>query len=318
MFILRFDFRLGPQSSATMGELYNASLEMCEWGEQHGAAMAMFSEHHASSDGYLPSPMHLAAAAAARTDSLSISVGALLTLMYDPVKLAEDMAVLDHLSNGRIAYTMGLGYRPVEYEMFGVDQARRGALMDEHLGVLRRALSGETFDWHGRQITVRPEPLTPGGPMIAYGGGSLAAARRAGRLGMMLLPQSSDPALAQAYDEAAIEAGNPPGMCLSPPEGSPTTVFVHPDPDAGWNEIGEHLLHDAVMYAQWLGDSASASVSSATSVDELRSEQGAYRIVTIEDARELRDQFGMLSLQPLCGGIDAATAWTYLERLGEL
>ena len=65
MFILRFDFRLGPQSSATMGELYEASLDMCTWAEEHGAALAMFSEHHASGDGYLPSPMVLASAAAA-------------------------------------------------------------------------------------------------------------------------------------------------------------------------------------------------------------------------------------------------------------
>ena len=83
MFILRFDFRLGPQSDATMAELYSASLEMCEWGEANGAMMAMFSEHHGASDGYLPSPIVMASAAAARTTSLPINVGALLALMYD-------------------------------------------------------------------------------------------------------------------------------------------------------------------------------------------------------------------------------------------
>ena len=94
MFILRFDFRLGPQSDATMGELYRTSLEMCEWGEANGAMMAMFSEHHSASDGYLPSPVVMAAAAAAHTTSLPINVGALLALMYDPVKLAEDLSCL--------------------------------------------------------------------------------------------------------------------------------------------------------------------------------------------------------------------------------
>ena len=92
-------------------------------------------------------------------------------------------------------------------------------------------------------------------------------------------------------------------MCLSPGAGSPTSLFVADDPDAGWAEIGEHLLHDATMYGEWLGDSTAASGSHATTVDELRAENGAYRIVTLDEARALRDQYGALSLQPLCGGI---------------
>ncbi|MDE0701138.1 MAG: LLM class flavin-dependent oxidoreductase [Acidimicrobiaceae bacterium] len=318
MFILRFDFRLGPQSDATMAELYGASLEMCEWGEANGAMIAMFSEHHSASDGYLPSPIVMAAAAAARTTSLSINVGALLALMYDPVKLAEDMVVLDHLSAGRVSYTVGLGYRAEEYSMFGVDSSRRGVLMDEHLDVLKRALAGERFDWRGRSVHVTPEPLTPGGPMIAYGGGTVAAARRAGRRGMMLFPQHGDPALAEAYDQAALEAGNPTGMCMSPGTGSPTSLFVSDDTDAAWQELGPHLLHDAVMYKEWMGDAASASASNATTVDELRTQNGAYRIATITEARQLRDQYGALSLQPLCGGIPPETAWPYLKNLDAL
>jgi alkanesulfonate monooxygenase SsuD/methylene tetrahydromethanopterin reductase-like flavin-dependent oxidoreductase (luciferase family) len=315
MFILRFDFRLGPQSDTTMAELYSAALEMTEWGEANGAMMTLFSEHHTSPDGYLPSPLVLAGAAAARTSTLPINVGALLALMYDPIKLAEDMIVLDHLSQGRINYTVGLGYRPDEYAMFGVDTARRGALMDERLEVVRRALAGERFDWDGRTIEVTPAPFTPGGPVISYGGGTPAAARRAARLGMMFIPQHTDPALADAYDVAAVVAGNPPGMCLSPGVGAPTSLFVADDPDAAWAELGPHLLHDARMYAEWMGDAASLSVSHATTVDELRSEHGAYRIVTPGEARALRDEHGVLSLQPLCGGIPPTVAWPYLHNL---
>lgn len=318
MFILRFDFRLGPQSSATMSELYNASLEMCEWGETNGAMMALFSEHHTSTDGYLPSPVVMAAAAAARTSTLPINVGALLALMYDPVKLAEDMVVLDHLSQGRVSYTVGLGYRNDEFAMFGVDPKTRGATMDERLEVLTRALAGERFEWNGRTIEVTPRSFSDSTPMIMYGGGTNAAARRAARLGMMFVPQHADPALAEAYDAAAIEAGNPPGMCMAPGDGSPTSLFVAEDPDAAWDEIGEHLLHDAAMYAGWMGDAASLSVSHATTVDELRAENGAYRIVTVEEARSLHDQYGMLAVQPLCGGIPPAAAWTYLRNLALL
>ena len=114
MLILRFDFRLKPDSPTTMQELYGTALDMCQWGERNNAATVMFSEHHSSPDGYLPSPIVMAAAAAARTEALTFNVGALLLLMYDPIKLAEDIAVLDHLSGGRIGYTIGLGYREEE------------------------------------------------------------------------------------------------------------------------------------------------------------------------------------------------------------
>ena len=94
MLILRFDFRLKPDSPATMQELYNAALDMCQWGERNNAVTAMFSEHHSSPDGYLPSPIIMAAAAAARTETLTFNVGALLLLMYDPIKLAEDSTIM--------------------------------------------------------------------------------------------------------------------------------------------------------------------------------------------------------------------------------
>lgn len=318
MFILRFDFRLAPRAETTMADLYDAALDMCEWGESNGAMMALFSEHHSSPDGYLPSPIVLASAASARTSTLSINVGALLALMYDPVKLAEDMAVVDHLSRGRVSYTVGLGYRTEEYAMFGVDSSRRGALMDEHLDVLRRALGGERFEWHGRTVAVTPRPFAPEGPTIGYGGGTAAAARRAARLGMMFLPQHSDPALSEAYDEAALAAGTTPGMCMAPGAGSPTSLFVADDPDRGWAELGPYLLHDAQMYAGWMKGATSLSASPATTVAELRAEEGPYRIVTRAEARRLRDQFGVLSLQPLCGGIPPAMAWPYLENLAAL
>ena len=314
MFGLRFDFRLAEHSPATMGELYGASLDMVEWGEANGANMVLFSEHHASPDGYLPSPVVMAAAAAARTSTISINVGALLLLMYDPVKLAEDMSVLDHLSGGRVGWTIGLGYRDEEYAMFGIEPSERGALIEERLDVLRRALSGETFEWQGRTITVRPEPLTPGGPLLAYGGGSPAAARRAARHGMLFLPQTSDPTMAEIYDAEAARVGNPTGMTLGPGPGAPTSVYVAEDVDAAWEAVGPYMLHDAVAYRAWMGPTNnSLSLSHADSVDALRAENGPYRVVTPAEAADIISEFGQLSLQPLCGGMPPDLAWNSLH-----
>lgn len=316
MFLLRFDFRLAPASPASMGELYRTSLEMCEWGEANGAMLALFSEHHASDDGYLPSPLVIAGAAAARTTTLPISIGALLLLMYDPVKAAEDISVLDHLSGGRVSYTVGLGYRDEEYAMFGVDPASRGKEITERLSVLQRALRGESFEWRGRPVSVTPAPATPGGPFLAYGGGSPAAARRAARLGMAFVPQTSDPTLADIYDAAAAEAGTTPGMTMAPGEGSPTSVFVASDVDRAWADWGPYLLHDATAYRAWMGaDNNSLSKSDATTIDALRAEEGPYRIVTPDGAVDLIGEFGMLSLQPLCGGLPPAMAWESLHLI---
>jgi alkanesulfonate monooxygenase SsuD/methylene tetrahydromethanopterin reductase-like flavin-dependent oxidoreductase (luciferase family) len=317
MLIVRFDFRLGPQSDTTMADLYATSLDMAEWAEANDAASVLFSQHHGSPDGYLPSPLVMAAAAAARTSSVPLNVGALLVLMYDPVKLAEDMVVLDHLSRGRVSYTIGLGYRDAEYAMFGVDAGRRAPLMEEWLDVLRRALRGERFDWDGRRIHVTPEPFTPGGPALAYGGGSVAAARRAARHGLVFIPQHGDPALAAAYDREAERAGRPTGLTLAPPPGAPTSVFVADDVDAAWDRLGPHLLHDALTYRRWMepAGTRSASVSRATDVGDLRAEAGSYRIVSPAEAVELAAADGMLSIQPLCGGIPPDLAWESLHLI---
>ena len=316
MFIMRFGFRMAPDSQVTRRELFDAALDMTEWADTHGALTVMFHQHHGSPDGYLSSPLLLAAAAAARTKAVPINVGALLLLMYDPVKLAEDMIVLDHLSGGRVGYTIGLGYIDHEYAMFGVERKRRAALMDERIDVLKRALSGEHFEWQGRTIHVTPEPFTPGGPVLAYGGGSPGGARRAARFGMLLFSDSGDPSLTKIYDDEAERVGNPTGMVMIPPAGNPTSVFVARDVDEGWERMGPYLLHDVRMYGEWMGDDHSAaSWSGATTVDELRAENGSYRVVTPEDAVELVGQFGMLGLQPLCGGMPPELAWESLKLI---
>ena len=318
MLTLRFDFRLKAGSPATMHELYNAALEMCQWGERNNAITAMFSEHHSSSDGYLPSPIIMAAAAAARTETLTFNVGALLLLMYDPIKLAEDIAVLDHLSDGRIGYTIGLGYREEEYAMFGVNSKRRGKDIEDRIHALRNALSGKPFEWQGRKIHVQPEPATPGGPIIAYGGGSKAAAERAARLGMMFFPQTTDPIMSSYYDAEAERVGNPIGMTMGPEEGAPTTIFVAEDLDKAWEQYGPYMLHDATEYRKWMGEhNNSASLSHATTITELREEKGPYRIVTPEEAVSLISQYHRLSLQPLCGGMPPEIAWESLTLIEE-
>jgi alkanesulfonate monooxygenase SsuD/methylene tetrahydromethanopterin reductase-like flavin-dependent oxidoreductase (luciferase family) len=316
MFLMRFDMR-APAFGAAAVDLYAAALEMAAWGESRGCVAVVISEHHASPDGYLPSPLVLASAVAARTTALPIQVAALLLPFYEPVRLAEDMAVLDIVSGGRVSYVIGLGYRDEEFEMFGVQRRGRGRRAEAAIELLRRAWSGAPIEYDGRRVHVTPAPLTPGGPALMLGGSSAAAARRAARCGLGLYAQVSAPDLETIYREACAAHDREPGMCMIPPPGIVTSAFVAEDVDAAWNEMGPYLLHDARMYTEWLGGGSAAVTTTAASVDELRAEQGAYRIFGIDEAIDHVRQNGILVTQPLCGGLPPALAWRSLQLIAE-
>jgi alkanesulfonate monooxygenase SsuD/methylene tetrahydromethanopterin reductase-like flavin-dependent oxidoreductase (luciferase family) len=314
MFTMRFDMR-APSSGAPAPALYDAALQMCAWAETRGAVMAVLSEHHATSDGHLPSPLVLAAAIAARTSVLNVLVAAAVLPFYDPVRLAEDMSVLDNLSGGRVHYVFGIGHRAEEYEHMGVDIRRRGAIADESVALLLRLLAGDPVEIDGRRVHVTPTPLTEGGPHIMIAGGSVAAAKRAGRHGLGFIAFTNNPAVKEAFEAESRAHGHEPGPAQFPDGQSPTAVFVADDVDAAWAEIGPYLLHDARMAAAYRrGDESVASITGADTVEELRSNTGPYAVMTTEEATARIRGGTSLQLHPLCGGMPPDIAWPYLER----
>ena len=311
---MRFSMRSRAPDPVARADMYSTLLDMASWSETRGCIATVVSQHHGVDDGYLPSPVPLAAAIAARTSTMPISVAALLLALYEPVKLAEDLAVVDLLSRGRVSYVIGIGYRPEEFAMFGVDRRQRGQLVEARIGVLRRLWAGDEVEIDGRSARVTPLPYTPGGPMLLYGGGTEAAARRAGRLGMFFVAETHDVHLEAAYRDEAERAGVNALGCAFPTADVPLTVFVADDPERAWAEIGEYLLADAASYAQWNAHRpGTASVSFSTTVDELESERGEYQIITPEAAASYVARGIPLALQPLVGGIPPDVAWPYLE-----
>jgi alkanesulfonate monooxygenase SsuD/methylene tetrahydromethanopterin reductase-like flavin-dependent oxidoreductase (luciferase family) len=291
---------------------------MCAWAEDHGGLAAVLCEHHGSDDGYLPAPLLLASAIASRTQRLPLSL-ILILPFYDPVRLAEDIAVLDILSGGRASYIMALGYRPEEYEMFGLELGDRGRVADQKLGLLRRLLAGETVVEDGRRIAVTPRPQTPGGPGMMWGGGSLAAARRAGRYGLGMLANANIPGMREAYEASCRKHGFPPGPAFFPDRNTPSVTFVADDLDQAWSELGEHLLHDARTYAAWNpGDQTTAGFTAVDTVDELREVSASHVIISTAEAVSRVREGKMLTLSPLCGGLPPDVAWPYLKRVGEV
>jgi alkanesulfonate monooxygenase SsuD/methylene tetrahydromethanopterin reductase-like flavin-dependent oxidoreductase (luciferase family) len=179
MFAIRFDMRNPEIGGVSMAERYAAALDMAEWADRLGGLYWGLSEHHASADGYLPSPLPLAAAAAARTTKIRIAINAIPAPFHDPLRLAEDIAVVDQLSQGRLDIALVGGYVLDEFAMFGVEPSERPKRMTELVTTLKQAWSGEPFEYRGRTVRVTPTPFQPGGPKLTLGGSSEGAARRA-------------------------------------------------------------------------------------------------------------------------------------------
>ncbi|RUP04883.1 MAG: LLM class flavin-dependent oxidoreductase [Mycobacterium sp.] len=311
MFTLRFDMR-APGWGAPAVDLYSAAVDMCEWAEPRGAVMVVLSEHHGAEDGHLPAPLLLASAIAARTNRLPILVAAVPIPLRDPVRLAEEISVLDLISRGRVSYALGVGHRPEEYDHFGIDMTMRGRTADEMVAVLGALVRGEPVDYHGRRVRVTPRCASSNGPPMLIAGGSRAAARRAGTHGLGFLSQTAEPGLKQYYESQCLEHGHQPGIFQGPSPGSPTTVFVADDVDEAWDELGPHLLHDARMAASYRPhDDGVASITRADTVAALRAEGGPYRILTPQQAAGYPQP---LPLHPLCGGLAPEVAWRYLQR----
>lgn len=317
MFMLRFDLRVPDKTPQQVAEMYETALEMARWIDGKAPVVLGTPEHHASDDGYNPTPLILASAMAAVTKNARIMAAATLLPLYEPVRLAEEMIVLDQISRGRVSYVLGIGYRPAEYELFGLDFSQRGKIMDEKLAVLRAHLKAAVDGKSMPRVT--PVPFTPGGPVVMLGGGSKVAARRAGRNGMGFVAQNDEPGLKESYEEACREAGHVPGLCMIPPEGRPNVVFVHPDPEQAWQEIGPYILKDAVPYATWNREAGmgATSLSHATTIESMKAEKGAYQILDIEGAVAVVKKWGALPMHPLCGGIPPEIAWAYLRRAVE-
>ena len=152
-FGLCYDLRnpkLGGRSRS-MADVYAATLEQIEHVDRLGYDDVWFTEHHFVDDGYLPSPLAMAAAAAVRTRHVKIGTCVLLTPFYHPIRLAEDCAVIDNLSNGRFLFGPALGYRPEEFTGYGIDRRFRTSRTDETIEIITRCWIEEEFSHHGRQ-----------------------------------------------------------------------------------------------------------------------------------------------------------------------
>lgn len=199
--------RIGVGLWTGQGGGYGEVTELAVAAEEAGFDSFWVTEHHGLPDGYLPSPLTVLAALAPVTSQITLGTGVVLAPLHHPLRLAEDAAVVDLLSRGRLVLGLGLGYAEHEYRAFGVDTATRGARLEALVGALRSAWVGEPFSCpalglHEVRVTPAPGRRIP----IWLGGYAAAAVDRARRIADGHLVGRGQPDLVNA---ASARLGSP-------------------------------------------------------------------------------------------------------------
>ncbi len=247
-FGLWYDLRNPAPRSRSYTDLYTASLDQLRWAESIGIGSAWFTEHHFAPDGYCPSPLVVAAAAANATSTMRLGTNLVLLPLHDPVRIAEDAAMVSLLSQGRFDLGVGLGYRQAEYDAFGRSIRHRPSLMEEAVAIIRAAWSGEKINIDGRRFRLHGVPVTPAPeviPRLLMGGLAQPAIERAARLadGFLSTQDATIDTFAAARDAA--------GRRDPQPVFAAQWAIVADDPDREWARVGDHALYQMNTYIEW-------------------------------------------------------------------
>jgi alkanesulfonate monooxygenase SsuD/methylene tetrahydromethanopterin reductase-like flavin-dependent oxidoreductase (luciferase family) len=236
--------------------LYASTLELCEEAERLGAASIWTSEHHLFNDGYLPQPLTFAAAIAARTVTARIGTAILIAPLRPAIAIAEEAAVVDLVSGGRLDLGLGAGYRVPEFEAYDADMSVRYATTDRRVRELRQI-------WADGAVT--PPPVQARVPIwMGYNGPR--GARRAGRLGEGLL--SVDPALLAPYVQG-LEDGGHEASCAR--MAGSVDAFFTDDPERDWPIVAPRLAYQWDSYRRNMVEGTDQPVPRPIDPDHWRS-----------------------------------------------
>lgn len=286
-----YDFR-NPQSwHRPWPDLYAETLEFITWSESIGFRGAWVPEHHGAEDGYMPSPLVMLAAIAARTSTIRLGSAIALAPLYHPVRFAEECAVLDILSNGRLEMAVAIGYRRREAEAYGVDFSVRGRRTDEFLEIVRRLWSGETVTYEGKHFTVKNASLAPrpvnGRIPLYMGGFNDKAIDRIARYGDGYFGNMD---IVETYLEKLRLHGKDAAHARIRIQG--LFVVVAKDPEKAMHELAPYFHHVSNSYGRWLSeDRASTGLGNEALLEPMTLEafkaSGILRILTPSEAIDM-------------------------------
>jgi len=285
------------------GHYYPEALEEVTRAEELGFASVWMEEHHSVANHYWPSPLTVLAGFATRTSRVTLGTDIAVAAFYHPVRLAEEVTLLDVMSNGRAVLGIALGYKPDEFALYGVDLARRGARFEEQLAIVKGLWTQDRVSFKGTYYTVEgrlePRPVRRPHPPLWIGGWGDLTLRRAATLGDNWIPgPTADLARLLAGKRqflGNLEAAGRP----TPTEWPLTRDVIIADTDARARELAEE--HIMVAYRKeyaggWRHPFIDASI--ATDLDKLMADRfvigGPDQCV--RQIRRFVEQYGMTHL----------------------
>jgi probable F420-dependent oxidoreductase len=175
------------------GHLYREALTEVVRAEELGLDSVWIAEHHGVRDHYWPAPIQVLTGLATRTSRLTLGANVVVFPFYHPVRLAEEVALLDGISGGRAAFGAAIGYKPDEFALYGVPLERRGARLEEGLALMKALWTRDGVTHRGEHFQVEnarvePKPVQQPHPPVLIGGWGDVTLRRAGQLGDGWLP----------------------------------------------------------------------------------------------------------------------------------
>lgn len=279
-FGLWYSLRNPAQWPRPYTDIYAQTLQQICWAETIGYDDVWLTEHHFCEDGHAPSILPIAAAVAARTNRIRIGTSVLLLPLHHAVRVAEDAATIDILSNGRFDLGVGVGYRQQEFSGLGLRGQDRAGRTDEGLEIIRALWRGETVNFRGKHYQIEDAKLFPlpvQNPMPLWVGGfAPASAKRAARVGDGYIGTGDIAPMIKIYREELARLGRPEAARLA---GGHFWMIVSNTPARTLTQVGPHVLYQVEMYNKWLGDAGQALFPTVTDPRQLV-ELGILNIMT--------------------------------------
>jgi alkanesulfonate monooxygenase SsuD/methylene tetrahydromethanopterin reductase-like flavin-dependent oxidoreductase (luciferase family) len=290
-----YDFRNPQQWHRPWAELYAQTLEFIAWSESIGFQGAWVPEHHGAEDAYMPSPLVMLAAIAVRTKTIKLGSAIALAPLYHPVRFAEECAVLDILSNGRLEMAVAIGYRRREAEGYGTEFSTRGRRTDEFLEIVSRLWAGETVNYEGRHFTLRNAAIAPrpvsGRIPLYMGGFNDKALERIAKYGDGYFGNLD---VVEPYLQKLRLLGKDTAAARIRIQG--LFVVVAKDPEKALHELAPYFHHVNNTYGRWLNeDRASTGFGAAATLEPMTLE--AFRtsgILSILTPAQAIDRFNAM------------------------
>ena len=256
------------------GHYYREALEEVTRAEELGFHSVWMEEHHSVTNHYWPSPIPVLAGFATRTSRLVLGTDIIVAAFHHPVRLAEDVAMLDVISNGRFVLGIAIGYKPDEFSLYGVALEKRGARFEEQLAIMKALWTRDRVDFRGAYYTMQgrlePRPVQQPYPPLWVGGWGDITLRRAATLADNWIPgPTADLQRLLAGKRQFLERRRAAGL-PDPTEWPLTRDVIIADTDGQARELAEE--HIMVAYRReyaggWRHPFIDASI--ATDLDRL-------------------------------------------------